>query len=42
MIDMDVSGPLEEVEFWRQRSLDLGGIHKQINQPVSLESKNFD
>jgi dynein heavy chain len=42
MMDMDVSGPLEEIEFWRQRSLDLDGIHKQINQPVSLESQNVD
>ena len=39
MMDMEMSGPLEEIEFWRQRSLDLGGIHKQINRPVRVEVK---
>ncbi|MCO5578650.1 hypothetical protein L7F22_032494 [Adiantum nelumboides] len=33
IIDMEASGPLEEVAFWRQRSFDLEGIRKQLINP---------
>lgn len=37
-MDMEAYGPLEEVAFWRQRSFDLGGIRKQLINPVLLQS----
>lgn len=27
------SGPLEEIEFWRERSVDLSGIRQQLDDP---------
>ncbi|EFJ08553.1 hypothetical protein SELMODRAFT_185288 [Selaginella moellendorffii] len=29
--EVEISGPLAEVEFWRRRSIDLSGIREQIN-----------
>ena len=28
-----VSGPLEEIQFWRSRTVDLSGISEQLQQP---------
>nr|AML30862.1 axonemal inner arm dynein heavy chain 6 [Marsilea vestita] len=33
IMDAEVAGALEEVEFWRQRSIDLAGIRTQISNP---------
>jgi dynein heavy chain len=30
---VDTSGPLEEIEFWRSRTIDLSGIRSQIDRP---------
>jgi len=30
---VDNSGPLEEIEFWRSRTLDLSGIRQQLDRP---------
>jgi len=30
---IDNSGPLEEIEFWRSRTVDLSGISKQLDRP---------
>lgn len=30
---VDNSGPLEEIEFWRSRTLDLSGIRNQLDRP---------
>lgn len=27
-------GPLAEIDLWRQRSLNMNGIHSQIQKPV--------
>jgi dynein heavy chain len=30
---VDNSGPLEEIEFWRSRTIDLSGIRRQLDRP---------
>lgn len=29
----ETAGPLEEIEFWKNRTQDLMGISKQLNKP---------
>ncbi|KAI5057584.1 hypothetical protein GOP47_0027599 [Adiantum capillus-veneris] len=41
IIDMEASGPLEEVAFWRQRSFDLEGIRKQLINPEIVSIMKF-
>ncbi len=30
----EASGPLDEIHFWRERSVDLGGIRTQLDNPA--------
>ena len=34
MDTVDNSGPLEEIEFWKERCEDLSGLTSQLNEPA--------
>ena len=41
MESSDSSGPLEEIEFWRARCVDLSGLTTQLDQPGVLKVVNI-